>query len=150
MCLILFGYKVKKKYPLILIANRDEFFHRPTAPLHFWENNAGLLAGKDLEQGGTWLGVHKNGKFCALTNYRDPFLIKQNAPSRGEILVDYLESQIPCDAYFNVLKKNAAAYNGFNLLFGDKNGIYWFSNLKNRVERIQPGIHGLSNRFLDT
>ncbi|WP_299980971.1 NRDE family protein [Desulfobacula sp.] len=150
MCLILFGYKVSRKYPLILAANRDEFYQRPTARMGFWQDNPSILAGKDLDQGGTWFGVHKNGKFAALTNYRDPASIKQNAPSRGEIIIDFLESSESSETHFNAFKKKADSYNGFNLLFGNKEDLFWFSNLKNRIEKINPGIHGVSNRFLDT
>lgn len=150
MCLILFGYKVSNQYPLILAANRDEFYKRPTAPLHFWENNPSLLAGKDLEQGGTWFGVNKNLRFAALTNYRDPASIRQSAPSRGEIIIDFLESKKTIKPYFDDFKEKSGSYNGFNLLFGDRKDLFWFSNLKNRIEKVDPGIHGISNRFLDT
>ena len=150
MCLILFGYKISRKYPLILAANRDEFYQRPTDRMHFWQSNPSILAGKDLDQGGTWFGVNKNGTFAALTNYRDPAAIKQNAPSRGEIIIDFLESKKPSETYFNAVKKKADLYNGFNLIFGSKEELFWFSNLKNTIEKISPGIHGLSNRFLDT
>lgn len=150
MCLILFGYKVSRKYPLIFAANRDEFYKRPTAPMHFWKQAPSILAGKDLEQGGTWFGVHENGRFAALTNFRDPVSIKQDAPSRGEIIIDFLKSNEPSLSYFDTFKKRAGDYNGFNLLFGDTEELFWFSNLKNTVEKIAPGIHGLSNRFLDT
>ena len=150
MCLILFGFKVSRQYPFILAANRDEFYARPTARMHFWQNNPAILAGKDLEQGGTWLGVHKDGTFAALTNYRDPACIKPDAPSRGEIIIDFLESQKQAVTHFNDLKKKAGSYNGFNLLFGTRDDIFWYSNLKNKIEKISPGIHGLSNRFLDT
>ena len=150
MCLILFGYKISRKYPLILAANRDEFYQRPTDRMHFWQSNPSILAGKDLDQGGTWFGVNKNGTFAALTNYRDPAAIKHNAPSRGEIIIDFLESKKPSETYFNAVKKKADLYNGFNLIFGSKEELFWFSNLKNTIEKISPGIHGLSNRFLDT
>jgi uncharacterized protein with NRDE domain len=150
MCLILLGYKISNNYPLIIAANRDEFYQRPTAPMHFWENNPDILAGKDIEQGGTWLGINKTGRFAALTNYRDPSSIKPNAPSRGEIIIDYLVSKKSSQTHFNNFKKESAAYNGFNLLFGDKDDLFWFSNLKNKIEQIQPGIHGLSNKHLDT
>ncbi|MCP3900997.1 MAG: NRDE family protein [Desulfobacteraceae bacterium] len=150
MCLILFGYKVSEKYPLVLVANRDEFYQRPTAPMHFWEDRPSILAGKDLEQGGTWFGVSKNGRFAALTNYRDPSSIKQHAPSRGEIIVDYLQSNKPEKEYFKSFRQKAKTYNGFNLIFGNMENLYWFSNLKNSFEKIKPGIHGISNHFLDT
>lgn len=150
MCLILFGYKVSEKYPLIFAANRDEFFHRPTAPMHFWETTPNILAGKDLEQGGTWFGVHKNGAFAALTNYRDPAAIRSEAPSRGEIIIDFLESGHPPLPYFTAFKEKAGAYNGFNLLFGNTEELFWFSNREPSIKKIPPGIHGLSNQFLNT
>jgi uncharacterized protein with NRDE domain len=150
MCLILLGYKVSKKYPLILAANRDEFFGRPTAPMHFWQDNSSILAGKDLDQGGTWFGVKKKGTFAALTNYRDPTSIKQKAPSRGEIIVKFLEYKKLTEIHFDAFKKQSNFYNGFNLVFGDKEKLFWFSNLNNKIEKIKPGIHGISNRFLNT
>ncbi|MCP3875066.1 MAG: NRDE family protein [Desulfobacteraceae bacterium] len=150
MCLIFFGYKVSKKYPLILAANRDEFYQRPTAPMHFWKDKPFLLAGKDLEQGGTWFGVHRNGKFAALTNFRDPSSMMPNAPSRGEIIVDFLETKTSVERWANNFLKGAEAYNGFNLIFGNKDTIYWLSNLKKSIEKISSGIHGLSNKFLNT
>ncbi len=150
MCLILLGYKVSKKYPLILAANRDEFFHRPTAPMHFWEDNNSILAGKDLEQGGTWFGVNKYGTFAALTNYRDPASLKQKAPSRGEIVIDFLTSKKFPKDYHADLKNRLNLYNGFNLILGNNEELFWFSNVKNQIEKIKPGIHGLSNGFLNT
>ena len=150
MCLILFAYKVSKKYPLILIANRDEFYQRPTACMDFWHNKPYILAGKDIEQGGTWFGINKNKRFAAITNFRDPFSIKQNAPSRGEIIIDFLDSNKNIKSYINEFKKKAGVYNGFNLLLGDKDSIFWFSNLKNETEKIKIGIHGISNKFLNT
>jgi uncharacterized protein with NRDE domain len=118
--------------------------------MDFWDTPPDILAGKDLEQGGTWFGVHKNGTFAALTNYRDPSSIRSEAPSRGEIIVDFLSSGKPPEPYFNKFTRRAAAYNGFNLLFGNKSTLFWYSNLKNEIQPIPPGIHGLSNRFLNT
>ena len=149
MCLILVGYKVSRQYPVILIANRDEFYARPTSSLHSWKKPP-IFAGKDLEQGGTWFGVNREGTFAALTNHRDPAATKQNAPSRGEIIVDFLASQTPYEVHFNTLKKTFGRYNGFNLVFGNQKELFWFSNLKQTIETISPGIHGLSNRFLNT
>ncbi len=151
MCLILFGYKVSKKYPLILAANRDEFYQRPTQSMHIWKELPFILAGKDLEQGGTWLGINKNtGRFAALTNYRDPATIRPNAPSRGAIIIDFLKTDKGAKPHFNDFKKYAPAYNGFNLLAGSKDELYWFSNIKNAFEEIPQGVHGLSNHHLDT
>ncbi len=150
MCLILFGFKVSRKYPLVLAANRDEFYQRPTAPMHFWKPNQHLLAGKDLEQGGTWFGVAKNGRFAALTNFRDPASIKPSAPSRGEIITQFLSSTLSVESYGDVLEKSADAYNGYNLLLGSKEELFWFSSVKKQTCRIDPGVHGLSNHHLDS
>ena len=150
MCLIVFGYKVSEEYPLVLAANRDEFYRRPTLAMHFWEDSPDILAGKDLEQGGTWFGLHKNGMFAALTNYRNPAAIKPNAPSRGEIIIDFLKSKKPPEKFIHDFRSKAPSYNGFNLIFGNTDHLFWFTNLTNRIERVSPGIHGLSNRFLNT
>ena len=150
MCLIVFGYKVSEEYPLVLAANRDEFYRRPTLAMHFWEDSPDILAGKDLEQGGTWFGLHKNGMLAALTNYRNPAAIKPNAPSRGEIIMDFLKSKKSPEHFIHDFRSKAPTYNGFNLIFGNMDHLFWFTNLTNRIERLSPGIHGLSNRFLNT
>lgn len=150
MCLILFGYQISEKYPLILAANRDEFHQRPTAPMHFWETDPAILAGRDLEQGGTWFGINRKGRFAGLTNYREPATVNPDAVSRGEIIIDFLSSATDIPAYFNAFNATADRYNGFNLLFGSKDELYWYSNKKKMMEKIPPGIHGLSNHFLNT
>lgn len=150
MCLILFGYQVSSRYDLIMAANRDEFYARPTAPMCFWEDSNEILAGKDLEQGGTWFGVTRSGRFAALTNYRDPSSVKSNTPSRGRLVTDFLTSDIPADQYSLELKKQALEYNGFNLLYGTRNDVYCYSNISFECIKVRPGIHGLSNRFLDS
>lgn len=150
MCLVLFAYNVCETYPLVLAANRDEFYNRPTAPMQFWDDNQNILAGRDLQQGGTWFGINTSGRFAALTNYRTPSIGNTNAPSRGEIIVNFLNSGTPADRYFNSLQKELNRYNGFNLLFGTRDQIYWLSNVKNKIEPVKPGIHGLSNKDLDT
>ncbi len=150
MCLILFGYKVSRQYPLVLAANRDEFYNRPTAPMKFWKDIPSILGGRDLEQNGTWFGINKKGKFSALTNYRDPSSVKQNAPSRGELIVKYLLSKQSDKSFETHLLRDRHKFNGFNLLFGDINELFWFSNLKEKIVTIEPGIHGLSNKFLNT
>ncbi len=150
MCLILFAHQISEKYPLVLAANRDEFYARPTAPMHFWKNCPDLLAGKDLERGGTWFGVTRAGRFAALTNFRNPAGIKPSAVSRGEIIVDFLDSQISCAKFGEQLQRSAEKYNGYNLLYGDRNDLFCFSNVSNEIQKVSPGIHGLSNRFLDS
>jgi uncharacterized protein with NRDE domain len=149
MCLILFAWKVHRQYPLILIANRDEFYERPTAPADFWDDAPRLLAGRDLQEGGTWLGITRGGKLAALTNYRDPATLKRNAPSRGHLVSDYLRNRQAPENYVRGLKKKAAQYNGFNLLLGSVSELLCFSN-RDGLHRVAPGIHGMSNHLLDT
>lgn len=150
MCLLLFGVKVSASFPLILAANRDEFYQRPTAPMGFWPENPCLLAGRDLECGGTWFGINTRGRFAALTNYRDLSTLKQNAPSRGNIIVNFLESDHTMLEALEILKKQASCYNGFNLLVGEDHHLYHFSNRNQTLTPVPPGIHGLSNHLLDT
>ncbi len=150
MCLILFAYKIDEKYPLILASNRDEFYQRPTSPMAYWEDHPSLLAGRDLQGGGTWFGVNKSGRFGAITNYRDPADIKTDAPSRGEIIVDFLNSDSPANEFLADLKGKGNRYNGFNLLLKDRKSLFWFSNKKDEIREIPPGIHGISNHFLNT
>ncbi len=150
MCLILFAFKAHPGYKLILAANRDEFYNRPTAPAGWWEDHPDLLAGKDLKAGGTWLGITKKGRIAAVTNYRGKGIQKQEALSRGTLVRDYLISEVPGAAYSGELIKMSPRYNGFNLIFGDVDNLYYYSSMKNQVMQVQPGIHGLSNAFLDT
>jgi uncharacterized protein with NRDE domain len=149
MCLILFAWKVHENFPLILTANRDEFYVRPTAPAAFWEDTAGLLAGRDLQKGGTWLGITREGRLAALTNYRDPATLKDGAPSRGKLVSDFLRGQRTPEAYFHRLSPRAARYNGFSLLVGNPDELNYFSNRGAQI-RMLPGIHGMSNHLLDT
>ncbi len=150
MCLIIFGLEAHQNYKLVLLANRDEFYQRPALPAHFWEENKDILAGKDLEKGGTWLGITKKGKFAALTNYRDPKNIRKDAPSRGELTAGYLNSTInPLKAMFQVQFK-AQQYNGFNLLLGDPEDLFYYSNYSKSIQKVGQGIHGLSNHLLNT
>ena len=150
MCLILFALEAHPLYKLVLIANRDEFYHRPSLPAHFWEENKDILAGKDLEKGGTWLGITKKGKFAAITNYRDPKNIRKDAPSRGELTASYLNgTSNPLKTMFQVQFK-AQQYNGFNLLLGDPEDLFYYSNYSKSIQKIAQGIHGLSNHLLNT
>lgn len=151
MCLILFAYKKHPKYKLILAANRDEFKARPTAKAGFWEDKPQLLAGRDLEQLGTWLGISKAGKFSALTNYREPHEhIIPNAPSRGDLTANFLKENIPPAAYLQALLNDQQVFNGYNLLLGDVNALYHYSNREEKMNRLSSGVYGLSNHLLDT
>jgi uncharacterized protein with NRDE domain len=149
MCLILFAYQRHPRYRLILAANRDEFYARPTAPLGFWADHPQVLAGRDLEQKGTWLGVTRGGRLAAITNYRDPQAIKPNAPSRGHLVSDFLKGSIPPLDYLQDISASAARYSGFNLLVGDPSGLFYFSNHGAVMCRLAPGLYGLSNGLLD-
>lgn len=150
MCLIVFSFKNHKKYPLILAANRDEIFQRPSRPAQFWNSNKSVLAGKDLKAGGTWLGIAKKGRIGALTNYRDLGQKLDGERSRGEIVLDLLRSPDTVPDFLNRLQHRANLYNGFNLLAGNPELFYHFSNQNKEITEIEPGLHGISNAFLNT
>lgn len=150
MCLIAIAIKRHPDFPLIIAANRDEFYNRPTAPLGFWKTRGNLLAGRDLKEGGTWLGVARTGRIAAVTNFRDPLRIVKNSISRGELVSGFLDSIDEPGAFLDKLRKSRSRYNGFNLLFGDMDRLFWYSNVADRHEILKPGIHVLSNRFLNT
>lgn len=152
MCLIAFSYKTHPVYDLILATNRDEFYQRPARTAQFWkkEDNPDILAGKDLEAGGTWMGVHKDGRWGAVTNYRDTSITKKDAPSRGELVLDYLKSKEKGMNYLQEVTERADEYYGFNMLLWDEAGFFHYSNQSKIVSRIEPGIHGLSNSLLNT
>ena len=152
MCLILFAWKSHPTYRLILGANRDEFLARSTQRMHAWGNETGIIAGKDLERGGTWLGVNQHKQFAALTNYREAHkFIMPNTPSRGDLTLDFLKDPAETPVtYLEKLEPQANAYNGFNLLVGDEDHLCHLSNRENKINTITAGIHGLSNAVLDT
>ena len=150
MCLILLSYNNHPSYRLILAANRDEFYDRPTAPLGFWDEAPHVLAGRDLKSGGTWLGVTKTGRICAITNFRDPAVQIPDAPSRGLLVENFLKGTEPPERYLQNVSKDGHRYNGFNLLAGDLSGLFCCSNRSDGISRLSPGIHGLSNHLLDT
>lgn len=151
MCLILFAYDQHPNYKLVLAANRDEFYNRATEKAGFWEDNPSILAGRDLEKMGTWMGINKeNGRFAAITNYRDLSSINENAISRGELVSNYLDNNEASIEYLQKVNDNGHLYNGFNLLTGDSTTMHYYSNYGNRFAKITTGIHGLSNRHLNT
>jgi uncharacterized protein with NRDE domain len=149
MCLNIFSYKAHPDYKLIIAANRDEFYIRKTEAAHFWSNAPTVLAGKDLEQGGTWLGITKTGKFSFLTNYRDPQSFRKDAPSRGSLVSNYLNGSDSPEAYLKSLG-DTQHYNGFNLVTGDLNEVCYFSNVENKIRKLENGFYGVSNALLDT
>ncbi|MFD1065809.1 NRDE family protein [Oceanobacillus locisalsi] len=150
MCLITFAYQAHPKYKFILLSNRDEFYQRPTLPASFWEDKPDILGGRDLLQSGTWLAVSKQGKFAAVTNFRDPSVPDAKKFSRGELPVDFLLQNNGNEAFSHQLSKNRHNYAGYNLLFGDKDSLYHYNNVYNQIIQIEPGIHGLSNDTLNT
>jgi len=151
MCLILFANEANSRYRLVLAANRDESYSRPTAPAAFWEEAPNVLAGRDLKGGGSWLGVTRSGKIAAVTNFRGSDKVWENAPSRGNLVSSFLMSGESPDTFADMLHSKARRYNGFNLLIGSAERLWWYSNrYDEQPHRIIPGIHGLSNHLLDT
>ena len=153
MCVIFFAYQVHPDFPLILLANRDEFYNRPTEKARYWDEFPDILAGRDLIGGGTWLGVNKNGRFAAVTNYRDPGA-ETGTISRGDLVADFLKSDIPAENYLKNIQKKSYEFSGFNLLVGEinpeTNELYYFSNRGGEIKNLKAGIYGLSNHLLDT
>lgn len=150
MCLIVFAYKTVPGIPLVLAGNRDEFYERPTEKAHIWESVPRIIAGKDKKAGGTWLGLSEEGRVAAITNYRDMSSVKPDAPSRGEIVRNALTSALPTESYLNSLKNKAEEYNGFNLITGNREKLFYFSNKTMKIEELKPGIYGISNALLNT
>ena len=150
MCLIVFAWKQHPEFPLLLAANRDEFYARPALAAAWWEDAPHVYAGKDLEGGGTWMGINKQGRFAAITNIRNGEGKKSGAPSRGNIVADFLRNDISPASYLHELKADAKHYAGFNLIIGDSEELYWFSNETLQAQILQPGVYGLSNGSLDT
>lgn len=144
MCLIGWNWQPASPNPLLLIANRDEFYARPAAPLAWW-SDVPILAGRDLQAGGTWLGVSRCGRLAALTNYRDPANMRANAPSRGELVSGFLQSDTPAIDFLNALSVKATDYNPFNLLVFDGQALMGLESRHARVVTLQPGIGAVSN-----
>ena len=150
MCLINFQFQEHPNYKLIVAANRDEFYKRPTAPAHYWEDEPTILAGRDLLQMGTWLGITKQGRFAALTNYRDPAHMTNDKTSRGEIISNYLVGDVSPMDYLKSLNLKKEDYNGFNLIIGNPDQLLYYNNIEGEIVNIPAGTHGLSNHFLNT
>ncbi|MFK2824111.1 NRDE family protein [Bacillus sp. B190/17] len=150
MCLINFRFQQHETYKLVIAANRDEFFSRPTQKAHYWEDAPHILAGRDLEKMGTWLGVTKTGRFAALTNVRDPSEKTEGKRSRGEIVRAFLTGTHSPEAFMSELQKQRDEYPGFNLLAGTADELWHYNNRKDELQAVAPGTHSLSNASLNT
>lgn len=150
MCLILFAYRHHPDFSLIVAANRDEFYQRPTQAAHFWPESPSLFAGKDLEAGGTWMGINKQGRFAAVTNYRENQPAPADAISRGNLCSHFLLANDSTADYLDSIDQQKHRYAGFNLLAGTFDELYYYSNRQGEVKPLTPGIYGLSNSLLNT
>ena len=150
MCVILVALNQNTQYPFVLAANRDEFYARPTSPADFWNDYPEILAGRDLEANGTWLGVSKSGQFAAITNHHDPFSRDASLCSRGELVSGFLRNQQTLEQYSDILKEGQENYNGYSILFGDRSHLRYQTNKGAMQTDIVSGVHGLSNEFLNS
>ena len=150
MCLLVVAWRSHPRYRLVVAGNRDEFHERPTAPLGWWSDDPGTLAGRDLRAGGTWLGLARSGRFGLVTNFRDANGASATAPSRGQLVPGFLRGDRPAAGFLDALRPMAPDYAGFNLLLGDGRGLHYFTNVGDEAPRaLPPGIYGLSNHRLD-
>ncbi|MEW6689133.1 MAG: NRDE family protein [Pseudomonadota bacterium] len=148
MCLILLAWQKHPDFPLIVAANRDEFHARPAARAAFWQDRPAILAGRDLEAGGTWMGVSRGGRFAAVTNYRggrEPRAVE----SRGALVTGFLLSDLNPEDFVTKTETLKGSYSGFNLLVADGSELWWLSNRDSAPRRLEPGIYGLGNLLLD-
>jgi uncharacterized protein with NRDE domain len=152
MCLLVLAWMSHPRYRLVVAANRDEFHDRPAAPLAWWDDESGVLAGRDLAAGGTWMGLTRSGRFGAVTNFRDlEHTSAPDAPSRGTLVPAYLAGDDEPAVFMSALGASAARFAGFNLLVGGLRGLYYVSNRSDEPAReLSPGIYGLSNHTLDS
>ena len=153
MCLIVFSWQPEAQYPLVLTANRDEFYRRPTKSVHFWQDHPHIIGGRDLQAGGTWMAFSRTGRFAAVTNYRE-IPPPSGQFSRGKLVSDFLNDDTPAIEYLasihSLIENNENAWSGFNLLTGDKTGLYYYSNRSGIIQSLAPGLYGLSNHLLDS
>lgn len=150
MCLILVAWQAHPDYPLVVAANRDEFFARPAAPAAWWPDAPDVFAGRDLEAGGTWLGLTRKGRFAGLTNFRDPGRNRAGTPSRGALVADFLGSGESTAAALTRLQHEGHRYNAFNLFVSDGDTLGIYESESGNAHLLEPGVHALSNHLLDT
>lgn len=149
MCLIAFAWNAHPDYPLVVAANRDEWHDRPSAVAAWGDDHPNILAGRDLKAGGTWLGISRSGRFAALTNFRDPSDQKSDARSRGHLVSEFLSGTESAREYLVALRNDVQRYQGFNLLVGDGDSLFYFSSRTGEVLPVPAGVHALSNHMLN-
>jgi uncharacterized protein with NRDE domain len=149
MCLVVLAWKVHPELPLILAGNRDEFHDRPAAAADWWEEPEGVLGGRDLEAGGSWLAIHRDGRFAVVTNFREPPVDMTGRRTRGELVIDFVASDRPVATWAGDLADRQRDYGGFSLIIGDREGAYYLNNRGDALRPLDPGIHGLSNNRLN-
>ena len=149
MCLIALAWRARPDLPFVVAANRDEWRERPAQPASWWPDHPAIFAGRDLQAGGTWMGVTRAGRFAAVTNFRDPSDKRTTAKSRGALVSGYLLSSDAPGAFLAALASSARDYNGFNLILGDGNELWYYGSREGEAREVGPGVHGLSNHLLD-
>lgn len=148
MCLVVLAWQQNPELPLIVAGNRDEFHSRPSQALHWWPDRPDIVAGRDLQAGGTWLGLHQSGRFATVTNFRDADKPSAKFQSRGELVTDFLLGSLtPIDFMRRI---DGAKFAGFNLLLSDGETLAWYSNRADMPKILEPGLYGLSNALLDS
>jgi uncharacterized protein with NRDE domain len=150
MCLIFISVNDHPKYKLIVAANRDEFYQRKTAAVSEWHDHPGVIGGRDMEAQGTWMAMTKGGKIGMVTNYRDLKNINPSAPTRGQLVTDFLFNDYDTESYLKEIHLKASQYNGFNLVIGSLDELYYYSNYQSKIVKLNKGFYGLSNHLLDT
>lgn len=150
MCLIIFAYKVDPQYDLLLMANRDEYCDRKFKTAHRWGDNQKVISGIDLTANGGWTGITQAGRIAAITNFRSGFDFNSELKSRGELVKNFLDSDIPPQQFLATIRESKNEFNGYNLLFGDLSELYWYSNKTDQFQLITPGVYGICNHLLDT
>lgn len=148
MCLVIIAWQQHAEYPLIVAGNRDEFHDRPTKKVHWWPDQPDILGGRDLLAAGTWLALHRDGRFATVTNFRDAVKPSARFRSRGHLVTDFLLGNASPMDYLQTV--DGAAYAGFNLLLGDAQSLAWYSNRADEPRLLGPGVYGLSNALLDS
>ena len=147
MCLLVLAWQQHREYPLIVAGNRDEFHDRPTQGAHWWSDHPDILGGRDLLAAGTWLALHRRGRFATVTNFRDAVKPSAGFRSRGHLVTDFLLGDEAPMAFID--KIDGSAYAGFNLLLSDGQSLAWNSNRADEARLLGPGLYGLSNALLD-